>query len=74
MLAGLSRFCYRHRRLVVGLWLLVFVFGIAVGPSLKGESATSGRLPKLKTPPTGQLCPLRVVHSCLGIEKTTMSR
>src|SRR6476646_5934234 len=45
MLAGLSRFCYHHRRLVVALWLLVFVFGIAVGPALKGESATSGRLP-----------------------------
>jgi RND superfamily putative drug exporter len=45
MLAGLSRFCYRHRRLVVVLWLLVFVFGIAFGGALKGESATNGRLP-----------------------------
>src|SRR6478672_8813406 len=45
MLAGLSRFCYHHRRLVVALWLLVFVFGIAFGGALKGEYATSGRLP-----------------------------
>src|SRR6185295_17990632 len=45
MLAGLARTCYRHRRIVVGLWLLVFVLAIAVGPALKGESATSGRLP-----------------------------
>ncbi len=45
MLAGLSRFCYRHRRLVVVLWLLLFVFGIVFGGALKGESATSGRLP-----------------------------
>jgi putative drug exporter of the RND superfamily len=45
MLAGLARFCYRHRRIVVGLWLLVFVLGIVFGGALKGESATSGRLP-----------------------------
>jgi RND superfamily putative drug exporter len=45
MLAGLARTCYRHRRIVVGLWLLVFVLGIVFGGALKGESATSGRLP-----------------------------
>ena len=45
MLAGLARTCYRHRRIVVALWMLVFVLAIAVGGALKGESATSGRLP-----------------------------
>ncbi len=45
MLARLARTCYRHRRIVVGLWLLVFVLGIVFGGALKGESATNGRLP-----------------------------
>jgi RND superfamily putative drug exporter len=45
MLAGLARTCFRHRRLVVALWILGFVLAIVVGPALKGESATSGRLP-----------------------------
>jgi RND superfamily putative drug exporter len=45
MLAGLARACYRHRRIVVALWVLVFVVAIAGGGALKGESATSGRLP-----------------------------
>ena len=30
MLARLARTCYRHRRIVVGLWLLVFVLGITL--------------------------------------------
>jgi putative drug exporter of the RND superfamily len=45
MLAGLARACYRHRRIVVAVWVLVFVFAIAGGGALKGESSTSGRLP-----------------------------
>ncbi|MGZ4688959.1 MAG: MMPL family transporter [Acidimicrobiia bacterium] len=45
MLAGLARTCYRHRRIVVALWLLVFILAIAGGGALKGEYATSGRLP-----------------------------
>ncbi len=45
MLAYLARTCYRHRRIVVALWILGFVLAIVVGPALKGESATSGRLP-----------------------------
>ena len=45
MLARLARTCYRHRRIVLGLWLLVFVLGIVFGGALKGESATNGRLP-----------------------------
>ena len=31
MLARLARTCYRRRRIVVGLWLLVFVLGIVFG-------------------------------------------
>jgi RND superfamily putative drug exporter len=45
MLAALARTCYRHRRIVLVLWLLVFAFGIVFGGALKGESATNGRLP-----------------------------
>jgi len=45
MLARLARTCYRHRRIVIGVWLLVFVIGIVFGGALKGEWATSGRLP-----------------------------
>ncbi len=45
MLAGLARTCYRHRRVVVALWILGFVLAIVLGRALKGESATSGRLP-----------------------------
>jgi RND superfamily putative drug exporter len=45
MLAALARLCYRHRRIVLGLWVLIFVLGIAFGSALKGDSATNGRLP-----------------------------
>ena len=45
MLARLARTCYRHRRVVVVLWIVGFVLAIVGGPALKGESATSGRLP-----------------------------
>ncbi len=45
MLARLARTCYRHRRIVLVLWVVGFVLAIVGGPALKGESATSGRLP-----------------------------
>ena len=36
MLAYLARTCYRHRRIVVALWILGFVLAIVVGPALEG--------------------------------------
>ncbi len=44
MLANVARSCYRHRRLVLGAWVLVFIVAIVVGPSLTGDYANSGRL------------------------------
>jgi RND superfamily putative drug exporter len=44
VLANLARSCYRHRRIVLGLWVVVFIVALVVGPSLKGDYANSGRL------------------------------
>src|SRR5215471_16612843 len=45
MLASLARFSFKHRRMVVGAWLMALVFAVLVGPALAGKTASSGRLP-----------------------------
>ena len=45
MLGSLARTCYRHRRIVLVLWIIGFIVAIALGGSLKGDYATQGRLP-----------------------------
>ncbi len=45
MLTRLARTSFHHRRVVVGLWVLVFVIAIAAGSALAGDYAKSGRLP-----------------------------
>jgi RND superfamily putative drug exporter len=45
MLTRVARASYRHRRLVVGTWVVAFVAAIVAGSALAGDYATSGRLP-----------------------------
>jgi RND superfamily putative drug exporter len=45
MLSRIARASYHHRRLVVAVWVLLFVAAIAGGSALKGDYANSGRLP-----------------------------
>ncbi len=45
MLTRLAQTSFRHRRLVVAAWILVFLAAVAGGSALKGDYATSGRLP-----------------------------
>src|SRR5262245_49904181 len=45
MLTRVARASYRHRRVVVGAWVVAFVTAIAAGAALAGDYATSGRLP-----------------------------
>ncbi|MCU1457548.1 MAG: putative superfamily drug exporter [Actinomycetia bacterium] len=44
MLANLARTCYRRRRLVLGLWVVLFILALVAAPALKGDYANSGRL------------------------------
>ncbi len=44
MLANIARTCYRHRRIVLGAWVLVFILALVAAPALKGDYANSGRL------------------------------
>lgn len=45
MLGRLARSCYRRRRLVVVVWLVLFAAAVAGGSALAGRTATQGRLP-----------------------------
>src|SRR5262245_51091817 len=45
MLTRLARSSYRHRRAVVIVWVALLVVGFVGGSALKGDYATSGRLP-----------------------------
>src|SRR4051812_20978937 len=49
MLGSLARPCYRHRRIVLVLWIIGFVVAIVAGGALKGEYANQGRLPGTDT-------------------------
>jgi RND superfamily putative drug exporter len=44
MLTSIARLSFRHRRLVVAVWVLLLVAAIAGGSALAGDYATSGRL------------------------------
>jgi RND superfamily putative drug exporter len=45
MFTRIGRLSYRHRRLVVGLWIAALAIAIVGGSAIAGDTATSGRLP-----------------------------
>jgi RND superfamily putative drug exporter len=45
MLTRIGRLSYRHRRLVVGIWIAALVVAVLGGTAIAGDTATSGRLP-----------------------------
>src|SRR5580700_7874531 len=45
MLTRLARTCYRHRRIVLSAWILLFVAAIAAGTQYGGKAATNAALP-----------------------------
>jgi RND superfamily putative drug exporter len=45
MFTRIGRLSYRHRRLVVGLWIAALLLAVVGGPAIAGDTATSGRLP-----------------------------
>jgi RND superfamily putative drug exporter len=49
MLGSLARTCYRHRRIVLVLWIIGFIGAIVAGGALKGDYSTQGRLPGTDT-------------------------
>ncbi|HEU5481384.1 MAG TPA: MMPL family transporter, partial [Candidatus Tumulicola sp.] len=45
MLTRLGRMSFRHRRLVVAMWIAAVVIAVVGGSAIAGETATSGTLP-----------------------------
>jgi RND superfamily putative drug exporter len=45
MLTRLGRTSFRHRRLVLAVWVAALVLAVVGGSAIAGETATSGRLP-----------------------------
>ncbi|HMA48051.1 MAG TPA: MMPL family transporter, partial [Frankiaceae bacterium] len=55
MLATLGRFCFRHRRIVAGLWLLLLVVGIGGGSQVFGRLSDAGGSPSTESARGGRL-------------------
>jgi RND superfamily putative drug exporter len=49
MLAGIARYCYRHRKLVLVVWIAIFFAAVIGGGALKGDYSTQGNLPGTDT-------------------------
>src|SRR5262249_34592267 len=45
MLTRIARTSFRHRRIVVGVWIAAFLLAVVGGSVLAGSTATQGRLP-----------------------------
>jgi RND superfamily putative drug exporter len=45
MITRIGHLSYRHRRLVVGLWIAALLIAIFGGAAIAGDTATAGRLP-----------------------------